>query len=85
MSCIQIKTKLGTLSKKMTVLLSLILLYLLIGITGLTGDFSERTMDWVGFTMNMLNLIVVVLFSFPLIKLIRLRNRLKRELNVFSD
>jgi hypothetical protein len=79
------KTKLGNLSKKMTVLLSLILLNLLIGITGLIGDFSERTTDWVGFTMNTLNLIVVVLFSFPLIKLIRVRNRLKRELNVFSD
>lgn len=79
------KTKLGNLSKKMTVLLSLILLNLLIGITGLIGDFSERITDWVGLTMNTLNIIVVVLFSFPLIKLIRVRNRLKRELNVFSD
>jgi len=79
------KTKIGNLSKKMTFLLSLILLNLFIGIIGLIGDFSEQTTDWVGFTLNMLNLVVVVLFSLPLYKLLRVRNRLKRELNVFSD
>ncbi|MEE3808654.1 MULTISPECIES: DUF2812 domain-containing protein [Lysinibacillus] len=79
------KTKIGNLSKKMTLLFSLILLNLFIGIIGLMGDFSEQTTDWVGFTLNTLNLVVVVLFSLPLYKLMRVRNRLKRELNVFSD
>ncbi|MEK4170224.1 DUF2812 domain-containing protein [Lysinibacillus sp. FSL L8-0312] len=79
------KTKIGNLSKKMTLLFSLILLNLFIGIIGLMGDFSEQMTDWVGFTLNTLNLVVVVLFSLPLYKLMRVRNRLKRELNVFSD
>ncbi|WP_338653655.1 DUF2812 domain-containing protein [Lysinibacillus sp. Y5S-8] len=79
------KTKIGNLSKKMSLLFSLILLNLFIGIIGLMGDFSEQTTDWVGFTLNTLNLVVVVLFSLPLYKLMRVRNRLKRELNVFSD
>lgn len=69
----------------MTLLFSLILLNLFIGIIGLMGDFSEQMTDWVGFTLNTLNLVVVVLFSLPLYKLMRVRNRLKRELNVFSD
>ncbi|WP_155593774.1 DUF2812 domain-containing protein [Lysinibacillus cavernae] len=79
------KTRIGNLSKKMTILLSLILLNLIIGITGLIGDFSNQTADWIGFTLNSLNLIVVVLFSLPLYKLMRVRNLLKKELDVFSD
>lgn len=79
------KTKIGNLSKKMKILLSLILLNLFIGLIGLIGDFSEQTTDWVGFMLNTLNLVVVVLFALPFYKLMRLRNRLKRELNVFSD
>ncbi|WP_016995387.1 DUF2812 domain-containing protein [Lysinibacillus boronitolerans] len=79
------KTKIGNLSKKMMLLLSLILLNLFIGLIGLIGDFSEKTTDWVGFMLNTLNLVVVVLFTLPFYKLMRIRNRLKRELNVFSD
>ncbi|WP_342546305.1 DUF2812 domain-containing protein [Lysinibacillus sp. FSL K6-4013] len=79
------KTKIGNLSKKMMPLLSLILLNLFIGLIGLIGDFSEKTTDWVGFMLNTLNLVVVVLFTLPFYKLMRIRNRLKRELNVFSD
>lgn len=79
------KTKIGSLSKKMRILLSLILLNLFIGLIGLIGDFSEQTTDWVGFALNTLNLVVVVLFALPFYKLMRIRNRLKRELNVFSD
>lgn len=69
----------------MMLLLSLILLNLFIGLIGLIGDFSEKTTDWVGFMLNTLNLVVVVLFTLPFYKLMRIRNRLKRELNVFSD
>lgn len=69
----------------MRILLSLILLNLFIGLIGLIGDFSEQTTDWVGFSLNTLNLVVVVLFALPFYKLMRIRNRLKRELNVFSD
>lgn len=69
----------------MRILLSLILLNLFIGLIGLIGDFSEQTTDWVGFALNTLNLVVVVVFALPFYKLMRIRNRLKRELNVFSD
>jgi len=79
------KTKISNLSKKVTVLLWVILLNLMVGIIGLSGDFSEYEVDWFGLSLNIGNLLVVLVFSIPLFKLIRLRKHLKRDLDVFTD
>lgn len=79
------KTKIGSLSKKMALFFSLILLNLYFGISGLIGDFSYEMTNWIGFILHSFNLIIVILFSFPLYRLRRVRNRLKKELNIFSD
>ncbi|WP_107948938.1 DUF2812 domain-containing protein [Lysinibacillus parviboronicapiens] len=79
------KTKISNLSKKMTLLLSLLLLNLVFGITGLSGDFSGPATDWLGLTVNIANVLIVLLLIIPFFRLVRLRKQLKRDLDVFTD
>lgn len=79
------KNKIRKLSQKISLLLSLILLNLIIGVIGLSGIFSVQAIDWIKLSMNITNILVVVLFSIPLLKLMRVRNNLKKDLNLFTD
>lgn len=79
------KNKINKLSKKISVLLSLIMLNLILGLIGLSGIFSEQAIDWIRLTINITNIFVVVLFSIPLLKLVRVRNKLKKDLDLFTD
>ncbi|WP_427110065.1 DUF2812 domain-containing protein [Lysinibacillus xylanilyticus] len=79
------KNKMSKLSQKISLLLSLILLNLIIGVIGLSGIFSAQAIDWIKLSMNITNIIVVVLFSIPLLKLVRVRHKLKKDLDLFTD
>lgn len=79
------KNKISKLSQKISLLLSLILLNLVIGLIGLSGIFSEQVIDWIKLTLNIGNIVVAVLFSLPLLKLVRVRHKLKKEMDVFTD
>ncbi len=79
------KTKISNLSKKVTLLLSLLLLNFVIGLMGLTGDFSQQATNWVGLTINIGNFLIVLLLIIPLLRLVQLRKQLKKDLDVYSD
>lgn len=79
------KNKISKLSQKISLLLSLILLNLIIGVIGLSGIFSAQAIDWIKVLMNISNLLVGVLFSIPLLKLVRVRYKLKKDLDLFTD
>ncbi|WP_433596177.1 DUF2812 domain-containing protein [Lysinibacillus xylanilyticus] len=79
------KNKISKLSQKISLLLSLILLNLIIGVIGLSGIFSAQAIDWIKLSMNITNILVVVLFSIPLSKLVRVRHKLKKDLDLFTD
>ncbi|MEY9976828.1 DUF2812 domain-containing protein [Lysinibacillus sp. RC79] len=79
------KNKISKLSQKISLLISLILLNLIIGVIGLSGIFSAQAIDWIKLSMNITNILVVVLFSIPLLKLVRVRNKLKKDLYLFTD
>ncbi|GAB0169380.1 DUF2812 domain-containing protein [Lysinibacillus sp. CTST325] len=79
------RNKMNKLSQRISLLLSLILLNLAIGVIGLSGIFSVQAIDWIKLSMNITNILVVVLFSIPLLKLVRVRNKLKKDLDLFTD
>jgi len=79
------KNKVNKLSQRISLLLSLILLNLVIGLIGLSGVFSTQAIDWMKLSMNITNILVVVFFSIPLLKLVRVRNKLKKDLDLFTD
>ncbi|MFC9541150.1 DUF2812 domain-containing protein [Lysinibacillus sp. NPDC056959] len=79
------KNKISKLSQKISVLLSLIMLNLIIGLIGLSGIFSEQAIDWIRLTINITNIFVVVLFSILLLKLVRVRSKLKKDSDLFTD
>ncbi|MGE7090370.1 DUF2812 domain-containing protein [Lysinibacillus sp. NPDC048646] len=79
------KTKISNLSKKVTLLLSLLLLNFVFGITGLSRDFSGLATEWFGLAINIGNVLVVLLLTIPLFRLVRLRKQLKKDLDVYTD
>lgn len=79
------KNKISKLSQRISLLLSLILLNVAVGLIGLSGIFSAQAIDWIKLTLNIGNVIVAVLFSIPLLKLVRVRNKLKKDLDLFTD
>ncbi|MEQ6354005.1 DUF2812 domain-containing protein [Lysinibacillus sp. M3] len=79
------KNKISKLSQKISVLLSLILLNLVLAVIGLSGIFSAQAIDWIKLSMNITNILVVVLFSIPLLKLMHVRHKLKKDLDLYTD
>ncbi len=79
------KNKISKLSQKISVLLLLILLNLVIAVIGLSGIFSAQAIDWIKLLMNITNILVVVVFSIPLLKLMRVRHKLKKDLDLYTD
>lgn len=79
------KNKISKLSQRISLLLSLILLNMAVGLIGLSGIISAHTIDWIKLTLNITNIVVGVLFSIPLLKLARVRNKLKKDLDLFTD
>ncbi|MFJ7952105.1 DUF2812 domain-containing protein [Lysinibacillus sp. NPDC096418] len=79
------KTKVNNLSKKITLLACLLLLNLVIGLTGLLRGLPELATEYVTFMMSICNLLIVVLFALPLIRIIMLQKHLKKELDVYTD
>lgn len=79
------KTKINNLSKKITLLASLLLLNLVIGLTGISRGLPKLASEYGAFTMSIFNLLIVALFAIPVMRLIKLRKKLKKELNVYTD
>ncbi|MFJ7732486.1 DUF2812 domain-containing protein [Lysinibacillus sp. NPDC097231] len=79
------KTKINNLSKKIMLLLFIMLLNLFVGLTGLSGIFLGQHTDTVRLILNSTDILVVVLIAIPLFKLMRVRKNLKKELDVYTD
>jgi len=79
------KTKINNLSKKITLLSLILVLNLFIGITGLISISGGQHTDMLKLLLNSTNILIVMLLVGPILKLIRVRKNLKKELDVFSD
>lgn len=78
-------TKLNNLSKKITFLECLLLLNFVIGLTGITRGLPELATEYGAFTMSTFNLLLVLMFVVPFIRLVKLRKKLNKELDVYTD
>ena len=79
------KTKISNLSKKITLLLLILLLNLFVGLTGLISIFKGQHTDMLKLLLNSTNILIVMLLVGPIFKLMRVRKNLKKELDVFTD
>lgn len=79
------KTKISNLSKKITLLSLILLLNLFFGITGLISISGGQHTDMLKLLLNSTNILIVMLLVGPILKLMRVRKNLKKELDVFSD
>jgi len=79
------KTKISNLSKKITLLSLILLLNLFFGITGLVSISGGQHRDMLKLLLNSTNILIVMLLVGPILKLMRVRKNLKKELDVFSD
>lgn len=79
------KTKISNLSKKITLLSLILLLNLFFGITGLINISGGQHTDMLKLLLNSTNILIVMLLVGPILKLMRVRKNLKKELDVFSD
>ncbi|MGG2054289.1 DUF2812 domain-containing protein [Lysinibacillus pakistanensis] len=79
------KTKISNLSKKITLLSLILLLNLFFGITGLVSISGGQHTDMLKLLLNSTNILIVMLLVGPILKLMRVRKNLKKELDVFSD
>jgi len=79
------KTKISNLSKKITLLSLILLLNLFFGIIGLISISGGQHTDMLKLLLNSTNILIVMLLVGPILKLMRVRKILKKELDVFSD
>jgi len=79
------KTKISNLSKKITLLSLILLLNLFFGIIGPISISGGQHTDMLKLLLNSTNILIVMLLVGPILKLMRVRKNLKKELDVFSD
>lgn len=79
------KSKIKYVSKKIRLLATMLLLNLFVGLTGIMRGFSMLATEITAYTMSILNLLFVLLFIVPCIRLVKLRQKLQKEFDVYTD
>ena len=79
------KTKIKYVLKKIRLLAYMILLNLVVGLTGITRGFFMLATEIFTFTMSIFNLLFVLLFIVPCFCLVKLRQKLQKEIDVHVD